>query len=378
MGQGSRVKSFTLLIAMTISTILLATIAGSAPQEGAWEQAVEPWKWGFPRDHGSHPEFRTEWWYFTGSLFDESGRQYGYQLTFFRQGVSLQPKDAQNPWSIRDLYLAHFTLTDVSANRFWYDERTSRTGPGLAGAAKDEMDVRLLNWSAKMKGNTILIEARRQDMELSLRLTPRKPLVFHGKSGLSKKGPNKGQASYYCSYTDLQTDGTIRTPGSQSALHVKGTSWFDHEFGSNQLAQDQVGWDWFSLHLSNGQDLMIYLLRRKDGSLEPASSGTRVDRFGKATHLPLSEIGIEPLSHWKSPQSGAAYPSRWRITISMSSLQLILAPLVANQELVTGGSTGVTYWEGLVTGTGTSDGRQVTCEGYAEMTGYAGSLGGIF
>ena len=229
-----------------------------------------------------------------------------------------------------------------------------------------------------MKGNTILVEARRQGMELSLRLTPRKPLVFHGEGGLSKKGPNKGQASYYYSYTDLQTDGTIRTPGSQSALRVKGTSWFDHEFGSNQLAQDQVGWDWFSLHLSNGQDLMIYLLRRKDGSLEPASSGTLIDRSGKATHLKLSEIGIEPLSHWKSSQSGAVYPSRWRITISMSNLQLILAPLVANQELVTGGSTGVTYWEGLVTGTGTSDGRQVTCEGYAEMTGYAGSLGGIF
>ncbi len=182
----------------------------------------EPWKWDFPRDHGSHPEFRTEWWYFTGNLIDATGKQYGYQLTFFRQGVSLQPKDPQNPWSIRDLYLAHFTLTDVSASRFWYDERTSRTGPGLAGAAKDEMDVRLLNWSATMKGNTILIEARRQDMELSLKLTPRKPLVFHGDGGLSKKGANKGQASYYYSYTDLRTDGTIKTPGSQSSAPREG------------------------------------------------------------------------------------------------------------------------------------------------------------
>jgi predicted secreted hydrolase len=349
------------------------------PAHGAdWKQAAEPWKWNFPRDHGSHPEFRTEWWYFTGNLFDEAGKQYGYQLTFFRQGISLRPKDPQNPWSIRDLYLAHFTLTDVSASRFWYDERASRKGPDLAGAANNRMDVRLLNWSARMEGNTILIEARWQDMELLLKLTPRKPLVFHGEGGLSKKGANKGQASYYYSYTDLQTHGTISIPGSRSAFRVKGTSWFDHEFGSNQLAQDQAGWDWFSLHLSSGQDVMIYMLRRKDGSLEPASSGTLVDRSGKAAHLKLAEIGIEPLSRWKSPQSGATYPNQWRITIPTKNLQVIVAPLVANQELITGASTGVTYWEGAVSGAGTSDGSQVTCEGYVEMTGYSGSLGGIF
>jgi predicted secreted hydrolase len=351
---------------------------GWGAQEGAWKQAVEPWKWHFPRDHGAHPEFRTEWWYFTGNLMDTAGKQYGYQLTFFRQGVALQPKDPQNSWSIRDLYLAHFTLTDVSLSRFWCDERTSRTGPGLAGAAKDGMDVRLLNWSATMKGNTILVEARRQDMELSLKLTPRKPLVLQGEDGLSRKGPNKGQASYYYSYTELQTNGTIKTPGSQTALRVEGTSWFDHEFGSNQLAQDQVGWDWFSLHLSSGQDVMIYLLRRKDGSPDPASSGTLVDRSGKATHLALSEISVEPLSHWKSTQSGATYPSQWRIAIRSANINLVVGPLVANQELVTEGSTGVTYWEGAVAGTGTSGGGQVTCKGYIEMTGYAGSLGGVF
>jgi predicted secreted hydrolase len=376
MGHGSWVRGRTARwLAIVAGVVLVCWVPASGTE---WKQAVEPWKWDFPRDHGAHPEFRTEWWYFTGNLIDRAGKQYGYQLTFFRQGVALQAKDPRNPWSVRDLHLAHFTLTDASAGRFWYGERASRTGPGLAGAAKGEMDIRLLNWSAGMKGNTILVEARHQDMEVSLRLAPRKSLVFHGEGGLSQKGANKGQASYYYSYTDLQTSGTIKTPGSQSRLPVEGTSWFDHEFGSNQLAQDQVGWDWFSLHLSNGQDLMIYLLRRKDGSLEPASSGTLVDRSGKAAHLALSDISMEPLSRWKSPQSGAIYPNRWRITIPAKNLQLVVAPLLATQELITEGSTGVTYWEGAVAGTGTANGRSVSCEGYVEMTGYAGSLGGMF
>ncbi len=345
-----------------------------------WRQAEGPRRWAFPKDHGSHPEFRTEWWYFTGNLVDAAAKQYGYQLTFFREGISLLPKDPRNAWSIRDLYLAHFALTDGAGMRFWYDEQVSRKGPDLAEAAEDRMDVRLLNWSAKMSGKTILLEARSQtpEMQLSLKLTPRKPLVFHGRGGLSKKGPSRGQASYYYSYTDLQTEGTIRTPGSQSVFPVKGRSWFDHEFGSNQLAQNQVGWDWFSLHLSDGQEMMIYLLRRKDGSLEPASSGTLVDGSGKSTHLELSDINIEPLGRWKSQRSGATYPDRWRIAIPAKELRLVVAPLVANQELVTKGSTGITYWEGAVTGSGTSAGRQVKCEGYVELTGYSGSLGGIF
>jgi predicted secreted hydrolase len=351
--------------------------AGAAFGDG-WEQAAGPWRWAFPRDHGSHPEFRTEWWYFTGNLKDAAGKPYGYQLTFFRQGVSLQPKDPQNPWSVRDLYLAHFTLTDVTSGRFFYGERVSRKGPGLAGTAEDGMDVRLLNWSAKMEGNTIVIEARHQGMEASFNLTPRKPVVLHGEAGLSKKGPKEGQASYYYSYTDLQTDGTVKMPGPQLPVRVQGTSWFDHEFGSNQLAPNQVGWDWFGIHLSDGQDLMIYFLRRSDGSVEPTSSGTLVTRTGGATHLKLADIEVEVLDHWKSTKSGGTYPSQWRIFVRPANIKLVVTPLVDNQELITGGSTGVTYWEGAVAGSGTSGEKNITCQGYVEMTGYVGSLGGIF
>ena len=371
-----RMKIRFLLLTLS-SLILVGVIFGFSFSGEEWRQAVGPWKWVFPRDHGSHPEFRTEWWYFTGNLNDPSGKRFGYQLTFFRQGIVLKAKDPNNPWSIRDLFPGHFTLTDVSANQFWYAERLSRKGPEIAGAAEDKMDVWLLNWVATMKNNTIRIGARHQAMEVSLELRPRKPLVFHGQNGLSKKGPREGQASYYFSYTDLSTQGFIKTPNSPSGTRVTGTSWFDHEFGSNQLASNQVGWDWFSLHLSNGQDLMIYFLRRSDGSVEPTSSGTLVSSEGRATHLKLSDINVEVLDHWKSLRSGGKYPSRWRIRVPSVGIDLLVTPLVAAQELVTEGSTGVVYWEGAVEGNGKSAGKEVTCKGYIEMTGYAGTLGGL-
>ena len=342
-----------------------------------WKQAKGPWKWSFPRDHGAHPDFRTEWWYFTGNLQEDAGKRFGYQLTFFRQGVLQKAKNSINPWSIRDLYLAHFSLTDVSADQFWYAERISRKGPGLADASERGLDVRLLNWTARMEEGLIRIDARHQQVELSLELSPRKPIVYHGQNGLSRKGPREGQASYYTSFTDLATKGVIRPPSSPSAIRVRGTSWFDQEFGSNQLASNQVGWDWFSLHLSDGQDLMIYFLRRNDGSLEPTSSGTLVDPTGKTTHLRLPDINVEVLNHWKSPKTGGRYPSRWRIRVPNSGIELLVNPLVAAQELITESSTGVVYWEGAVSGKGKSSNRDVNCEGYVEMTGYAGALGGL-
>jgi predicted secreted hydrolase len=343
-----------------------------------WKQAIGPWKWVFPRDHGSHPEFRTEWWYFTGNLTDPSKKRFGYQLTFFRQGVLFKANDPSHPWAIRDIYLAHFTLTDVSADQFWYGDRASRKGPGLAGAAEEGMHVWLLNWMAKMEGKKIKLEARYQGMELSLDLVPQKPLVFHGKNGLSQKGPIEGQASYYFSYTDLETKGFMRTPLSQTSIRVNGISWFDHEFGSNQLTPNQVGWDWFSLHLSNGQDLMIYFLRRKDGTVEPSSSGTLVTRLGDASHLKLSDINVEIIDYWKSPKSGGRYPSRWRMNVPIAKIKMEISSLVSSQELLTEGSTGVIYWEGAVAGKGTCAGKSITCEGYVELTGYAGTLGGLF
>lgn len=362
--------------------LVFISLIGAAPagdlQETEWIEAVEQRKWTFPKDHGSHPAYRTEWWYFTGNLYDDSGARYGFQLTFFRQGIRKHCANEDNAWSVRDIYLAHFTLTDVEHNLFKVAERISRAGPGLAGAKTGNLEVWIFDWSAAMKGSIITLAAKHGAMELKLTLKPRKPLVFHGENGLSKKGEADGQASYYTSFTDLETTGVLRTHRDGALVSVKGTSWFDHEFGSNQLAENQEGWDWFSLHLSDGRDLMIYLLRKKDGSIERASSGTLVEPGGIAHHLQLSDVSVAVLDRWKSPRSGATYPRRWRIAIPSGDLDLVIESVMDDQELHTGGSTGIIYWEGAVAGKGTSREHDVSCEGYVELTGYAGSLGGLF
>jgi predicted secreted hydrolase len=293
-------------------------------------------------------------------------------------GTRLTASRPDNPWSIRDVYLAHFALVDGSSGKFWYHDRASRTGPGLAGAATGSMDVWTLNWSAKMLGDTIYLKAHQGKMALDLELTPRKPKIFHGDKGLSTKGQNPGQASYYYSFTDLATNGTVQTSLSEKPIEVTGTSWFDQEFASNVLSADQVGWDWFGIHLSDGRDLMLFQLRRKDGTIEPASSGTIIEKDGTSRYLRQDDITLKVLAQWKSPKSSGTYPAKWQVSIPTAQIDITLAPIVANQELVTETSTGVTYWEGAVTGSGTSGGTAVTVEGYAELTGYAGSLGGVF
>jgi predicted secreted hydrolase len=364
------------LIVFIAAVIALAAATSFAADD--WKQATGQRVWSFPRDHGAHPEFRTEWWYFTGNLRDGSGNRYGYQLTFFRQGIRLKPANPGNPWSLRDLYPAHFAVTDVRNGSFRFAEQVTRSGPGLSGAATDGMNVWNLGWSARMQGGAIVLRASHEGMELSLELEPRKQLVLQGEKGLSRKGPGKGQASWYYSFTNLATRGTIKTPAMQTPVQVEGISWFDQEFGSNVLSKEQVGWDWFSIHLSDGRDLMLYFLRKNDGTVEKESSGTLVEPDGKSRHLKLGEIRMEVLGTWKSPKSGGAYPDRWRIRIPEAGIDVQLTPLVADQELITSGSTGVTYWEGAVDGNGASAGKPVTSEGYVEMTGYAGSLGGLF
>jgi predicted secreted hydrolase len=354
----------------------IATLMADPTDE--WRQAIEPRVWSFPRDHGAHPEFRTEWWYLTGNLEDGSGGKYGYQLTFFRQGIRMAAIDPLNPWSVRDVYLAHFAIADGVSSRFLWSDRASRGGPGLAGASASGLDVWLLGWSARMEDGVILLEVSEPEKSLQLTLTPRKPVVLHGREGLSQKGPNHGQASYYASFTDLETKGTIRIRQDGPEIPVRGTSWFDQEFGSNQLGSDQAGWDWFSLHLSDGRDLMIYFIRRKDGSVESTSSGTLVERDGRSRHLSHVDISVTVLDRWRSPRSGGSYPSRWRMEVPSARIDLEVRPLLPDQELVTAESTGVTYWEGAALGSGMSGGQPVACEGYVELTGYAGGIGGLF
>jgi predicted secreted hydrolase len=371
----------SLFFFIVLSAVILFFADGFTAEEqdnAQWQQAIEPRAWVFPRDHGAHPEYRTEWWYFTGNLKDSSGNKYGYQLTFFRQGLRTDVSDSSNQWSIRDIHIAHFTITDIMEGKFTMDERMSRSGPGLAGALTANMAVWLFNWKAQMNGATIYLEAENRDMQLMLELKPRKPLVFHGDRGLSKKGSGKGQASYYTSFTDLETRGSIQTKAGGSLVSIQGISWFDHEFGSTQLSRDQEGWDWFGLHLSDGRDLMIYLLRKTDKTINQESSGTIIEPDGSFRHLKLSDFSVTILDTWKSPKSSGQYPCKWRIAIPSNQIDILISPLVPDQELDTRQSTGIIYWEGAVAGKGTSGGRAVQCEGYVELTGYAGSLGGIF
>ena len=371
---GARITAW--VIAAGLAGCVLTLAAGGAVA-GEWAIADGTRSWSFPRDHGSHPEYRTEWWYFTGIVAATDGRRFGYQLTFFRQALAMVAADPTNPWSVRDLHLAHFTLTDVREGSFRFGERVSRAGPGLAGSSVDGLRAWVLDWSAAAEGEVFTLEAREGAVAIRLSLRPRRPPVLNGAGGLSRKGPAAGQASWYASVADLETTGTVRA-GDGVEVAVRGASWFDHEFGSGQLAEDLAGWDWFGLRLSDGRALMIYRLRRRDGAIAPASSGTLVGADGTARHLSREEVSIEPLATWRSPHSGARYPARWRALVPAAGLALELSPLVPDQELRTGTSTGVTYWEGAVAGSGTAGGTPVTVEGYVELTGYAGEIGGLF
>lgn len=368
----------TLVFLILVTDIFSPHSFSQAQPEGEWEEAIHQRNWNFPRDHGAHREYQTEWWYFTGNLSDESGARFGYQLTFFRFGIRRTVPMNNNPWQLRDLFMGHFAITEAAGNRFQFAEKISREGPGLAGARSDRMEVRLFNWSAKMEDSAVFLKAEDGPLQLDLVLKPLKPLVFHGTNGLSLKGQDKGQASYYTSFTDLETQGSIRVENNGPAITVKGKSWFDHEFGSNQLDEDQEGWDWFSLHLSDGREVMLYLLRRQGGLPDPASSGTLVEVDGTSHHLSLQDFSLQVLEQLESPRSGGVYPSKWRMLIPSFSVDLLISPLINNQELITTGSTGIVYWEGAVTGVGAAGNRKVTAEGYVELTGYAGSLGGVF
>ncbi len=345
-------------------------LAGAA----GFRRAAPGYPWSFPRDTGSHPDYATEWWYYTGHLSGPRGEWYGYELTFFRAGVLPPGTARRSAWALSHLYLAHFAVTDPQRRRFDYDERVARGALGMAGAATDRQNVWLGRWSARLVDGTHHLEAHQDGWRLDLRATPTKPPVLQGRGGYSQKGSGAGHASQYYSYTRLRTVGTLWRQGQ--AIAVAGESWMDHEFSTDSLAPDEVGWDWFSLQLDTGEELMLYRLRRRDGSADPHSGGTWVARDGATTALGLDDYALEELDRWRSPKTRITYPSRWRVRVPSRGLTLEVTPILADQELVTSRSTGVTYWEGAVDARGTLRGRPVRGQGYVELTGYSGSVPG--
>lgn len=336
-----------------------------------WRRITAPQNSSWPRDHGSHDDCRTEWWYVTGEVASASGARFGLQLTIFRQGADATPlAPDESPLRAKHVFAGHLALVDLTTGEFVRAERARRATPGLAYARTETLDARLESWTMRLDASGALVVAA-DDAELgialALTLVPEKPLVLHGAAGISVKGDAPGDASVYASWTRLTARGTLTRRGVE--LGVSGAAWFDHEWGSSQLGRGVVGWDWFALRLDDGRELMLYRLRRADGSAHPASSATIVDTSGRTTFVPFARFTYEEEAHWKSAASGAAYPARWRLTLAEPALELVVTPRVANCELDGRSSTGVVYWEGPVAVTGTTSGA-----GYVELTGYAGSL----
>jgi predicted secreted hydrolase len=361
-------------LCLLLWSIVQSPVTIAADTAFAFRPVTAGYRFQFPRDHGAHPDFRTEWWYYTGHLATAEGRRFGFELTFFRRAIPpADVKTRPSRWSLNQLYLAHFAVTDIAMQRFHFSEKLSREGLGKAGADESGLHVWIDDWraDADARGAQTLI-ARDGACAVSLTLRPAKPIVVHGKDGTSRKGSEPGQASHYYSFTRLATTGTV-TIGNES-FAVAGTSWMDHEFGSTDLSKDLVGWDWFSVQLDDQTELMLYRLRRADGAVDAVSSGTAVSPDGRTRHLSAADVEVQTTGTWTSPASKAGYPSRWRVTIPSLALSLEVVPLVTDQELRTSRSTQVVYWEGAVSITGTSQGRPVTGQGYVELTGYAERL----
>jgi len=365
--------AFGILAGMSLLTAQILTSAQT--QEGAtqsWRLASPTYELSFPRDHAAHPDYRIEWWYYTGNLSTREGRRFGYQLTFFRVGVDPNPVNPSQ-WTVRDLHMAHLAITDIDGGVHRVAERLNRAGVGWAGASTDRLDVWNENWRVTASDRTHRLQAMDANQSgrllLDLRLDSDMEPVLHGDQGFSQKGEDIGNASHYYSFTRLTTQGRLEVDGE--AFDVTGISWMDHEFGSSFLEADQAGWDWFSIQLNDGTDLMVYTLRDLDGRADIRSSGTVVTSEG-ITHLKSDDVRLSPRRRWISSVSGAAYPVDWHIDIPSLGLKLEVSAAIDAQELVTAQSTGVTYWEGAVGATGTHDGVLVSGEGYLEMTGYAG------
>ncbi len=330
---------------------------------------VRPFR--LPLDHGPHHEYQTEWWYFTGNLRAEEGRHFGYQLTFFRRGLLPGPPPPGPGLATNQIYFAHLALTDVEAATHSFAERWSRGWAPLAGARAEPFAVWLEDWKVEglePDGSRLRLTASVEGHELLLELASRKPLTRHGDRGLSPKSGEPGNASYYVGYTRLDTRGHV------GGLPVAGESWFDHEWSTSALGPGAVGWDWFSLQLDDGRELMLFRIRRADGTVEHVSGGTLVEKDGRTRRLGVEDVRIEVLDHWTSPESRAVYPSRWRLASPLLDLTLELEPWLAGQEM----RTSFTYWEGAVRIGGTSNGGPVSGNGYVELTGYARSMQGEF
>lgn len=339
-------------------------------EAAGYAKALVPRPFIFPADHGPHPEFKTEWWYYTGNLAATDGRRFGYQLTFFR--IALTPSAVERPsaWGASQISMAHFAVTDPDGRRFFSAERFGRNALGLAGAQAEPFRVWLEDWQASAPQGSFPMRLQAADAEVAIDLTLEagKPVVLQGEQGLSRKSAEAGNASYYYSLTRMPTRGTLKLGDAE--FPVSGNSWLDREWSTSALAPDQTGWDWFALQLDDGFELMYYQLRRQDGSADPASAGVWVLPAGNSSVLAREDLLLEPTGRWTSPRGGR-YPAGWRLRVEREQLDLRIEPLLADQEL----DATIRYWEGAVRVRGLRAGKPVSGYGYVELTGYAQDRG---
>ncbi|MBY5958650.1 hypothetical protein KUV50_10930 [Membranicola marinus] len=362
-----------------IRTSLSAVDAMSGDTEG-YLRADGPREFVFPDDHGAHEGFKTEWWYYTGNLFTGDGRQFGYQFTIFRNQLNppaegVDTVTEESGWSTDQFYLGHFALSDVENKNHIYEERSSRGAIGLAGARAVPYRIWLEDWEVQRVGGEsgsdprfpVRLKAKMVGgAAIDLQITPAKPLVLQGDRGYDQKGSTAGNASYYLSFTRMDTKGTLKI--NDQLFEVSGHSWMDHEWSTSALDEDQKGWDWFSIQLSNGYDLMYYQLRLKDGSVSRFKAVTLVDPAGEKVPIDQEDATLEVLDHWESPHSKSSYPSQWKLTIPRVDLSLDINTVFPDQEM----DVSVRYYEGAVAVAGTMNGEEISGHGFIEMTGYEG------
>jgi predicted secreted hydrolase len=347
---------------------IVAVLLLLQPLAAQYRTALPGYRYEFPRDHFNHPDFQTEWWYYTGNLKSAEGHRFGFELTFFRQAVSRDLKKV-TAWEVKDLYLAHLALSDLDGRKFYHAERTNRSGPGIAGINESLGRIWNGNWQIQWHGSDQELRAVDESFQLHMALRSEKPPVIHGENGVSQKAEGPGRASHYVSLTRLSTAGIIELGNKK--FEVSGTSWMDHEFFTHLLEPSQTGWDWLSLQLEDHTELMLFHIRRKDGSIDPYSAGTYVDANGKTTHLRSADFTLQPTGEtWTSPLTGARYPTHWRVTIPKLSIELDAKTPLESQELTSKSRFAPNYWEGAIFLSGQHDRQSLSGVGYLEMTGY--------
>ncbi|PKO05646.1 MAG: hypothetical protein CVU41_11290 [Chloroflexi bacterium HGW-Chloroflexi-3] len=343
-------------------------------KENKYKKAIDRMDFVFPDDHGAHPEYLTEWWYYTGNIFTDDGRHFGYQLTFFRRAISDQFDDlSASNWASNQIYLAHFAVTDTASNQHYVFDHISRGSAGLAGTSVNPLfSIWLKDWEiVQLSDNVFQMNAGFDNVEINLILTDVKGIIFHGDDGLSQKGSEIGNASYYFSQTRMGTTGRIRI--SDEEFDVNGFSWMDHEFGTSTLGSNQIGWDWFSIQLDKQTEIMLFQIRQEDGSFSDFSSGTIIFKDGNTENLEVNDFEIEVLDTWQTSDQ-ITYPNKWKINIEQINLKMEITPVMNDQEM----NLFFRYWEGAVRINGTLNGEEISGYGYVELTGYAQSMQGVF